>query len=70
MISLEDEWSVVQQVFEEPHPIEDAIAFFLPDWPVQLRPDEGFAEESNYADLAVGDHEEVSPDAIVRGIGL
>ena len=70
MVCLEDEWSVVQQVFEEPHSVEDAIAFFLPDWPVQLRSDEGFAEGLHYPDLAVSDHEEVSPDAIVRGIGL
>ena len=70
MISLEDERSVVQQVFEESHSIEDAIAFLLTDWPVQLRTDKGFAEESNHANLAVGDHEEVSPDAIVGGIGL
>ena len=66
MVCLEDEWFVVQQVFEEPHYVEDAIALFLPDWTVQLRPDEGLAEESHYADLAVSDHEEVSPD----GIGL
>ena len=42
----------------------------FPGRPVQLRTDEGLAEEPNHSDLAIGYHVEVAADAIVGGISL
>ena len=48
MICLEDERSVIQQVFEKAHAIKDAEAFLFADRPVQLWSNECFAEEADH----------------------
>ena len=70
VVCLEDERSVIQQVLEESNSVEDSVAFFLSDRPVQLRTRKCFAEEADHMDFAIGHHVYVSANSIIGGIRL
>ena len=57
---------VIQQVLEEEHSVEDAIALHLMDGPVSFRADEDLAEEVHHPDRAVGDHEKLAFDIVIE----
>jgi hypothetical protein len=45
MVGLQDEATIVEYILESLNTKVDPVALFFPGRPVQLRADEGFAEE-------------------------
>ena len=70
MISLENEMSVIQQMFKLLNTVIDAVTFFFTGRPVQLGTLKCFAKVANHLHFTIRDHKYVSTDTIIGSVGL
>ena len=70
MISLENEMSVILQIFNLLYIVINAVTFFFTGGPVQLGTLKCFAEVANHSHFAIRDHENVATDTIIGSVGV